>query len=44
MQIKTIPHSEYEVRTTKVKEKVEKHPHEICIERAKLISESYKKA
>jgi len=44
MQIKTIPHSEYEVRTTKVKEKVEKHPHEICIERAKLITESYKKA
>ncbi len=35
--------SEYAARTERMKEKIIAHPHEICIERAELFTESYKK-
>ncbi len=42
MQIKQVFHLKYEERTLKMKKKVIMQPHEICIERAKLFTESYK--
>ncbi|MFX1322816.1 MAG: glycyl radical protein [Promethearchaeota archaeon] len=43
MQLEQIPPSNYKVRTLRMKDKVVKQPHEICVERAKLFTESYKK-
>ncbi|MFO7795761.1 MAG: glycyl radical protein [Promethearchaeati archaeon] len=41
MQIKQIPHPTFEQRIKRMKKKVVSHPHEICIERAILFTESY---
>lgn len=43
MQLKQISYSSYKERTLKMKERVVNQPHEICIERAKLFTEAYKK-
>ncbi len=43
MQLEQIPPSNYKERTLRMKDKVVKQPHEICVERAKLFTESYKK-
>ena len=42
MQIEEIPSISFKERTEKMKEKLVTEPHEICIERARLITESYK--
>ncbi len=42
MQLEQLPPSYYENRILKMKEKVVMQPHEVCIERAKLITDSYK--
>jgi len=42
MQLEQPPPSYYKERILKMKDKVVMHPHEICIERAKLITDSYK--
>jgi len=41
MQIKQIPHPPFEQRIKRMKKKVVSSPHEICIERAILFTESY---
>jgi formate C-acetyltransferase len=43
MQIEQFPLSLYNKRTLRMKDKLIKTPHEICIERAKSFTESYKK-
>jgi len=43
MQLKQTSHLNYEDRILKMKKKVVTAPHEVCIERAKLFTESYKK-
>jgi len=43
MQLEQISYSSYKDRILKMKERVVNQPHEICIERAKLFTESYKK-
>jgi len=43
MQLEQISYSSYKERILKMKERVVNQPHEICIERAKLFTESYKK-
>ena len=43
MQFEQPPHLSYEERILRMKNKVISQPHEICIERAVLITESYKK-
>ena len=43
MQFEQPPHLSYEERILRMKNKVLSQPHEICIERAVLITESYKK-
>lgn len=43
MQLEQVPPSYYEKRIEKMKNRVILQPHEICIERAQLITESYKK-
>ncbi len=43
MQLRHVPPSNYEERIEKMKNRVILQPHEICIERAKLITESYQK-
>ncbi|MFX1268906.1 MAG: pyruvate formate lyase family protein, partial [Promethearchaeota archaeon] len=43
MQLKQTSHLNYEERILKMKKKVVTAPHEVCIERAKLFTESYKK-
>jgi len=42
MQLEQPPHSHYKERILKMKDKVVMQPREICIERAKLITDSYK--
>jgi len=42
MQIEQIPPSKYNERTLRMKDELVNAPHEICIERAKLFTESYK--
>lgn len=42
MQLERLPQSHYKERTLKMRDKVVMQPHEICIERAKLITDSYK--
>ena len=42
MQLKQVSPSFYEVRIEKMKKRVILQPHEICIERARLITEFYK--
>ncbi len=42
MQLEQLPSSYYENRILKMKDKVVMQPHEVCIERAKLITDSYK--
>jgi formate C-acetyltransferase len=42
MQLEQINLSNYKERTLKMKNRVIKAPHEICIERAKLVTDSYK--
>jgi formate C-acetyltransferase len=42
MQLEQSLSSNYEERILKMKDKVVKQPHEICIERAKLITDSYR--
>jgi pyruvate-formate lyase len=44
MQLEQISYSNYKERILKMREKVVNQPHEICIERAKLFTESYKKS
>ncbi len=44
MQLEQISYSNYKERILKMREKVITQPHEICIERAKLFTESYKKS
>ena len=41
MQLEEVPPSYYDKRIEKMKDRVILQPHEICIERAKLITESY---
>ena len=43
MQVKSISHPKDDNRVMEFKSKVVSQPHEICIERAKLFTESYKK-
>ena len=43
MQLEEVPPSYYDKRIEKMKDRVILQPHKICIERAKLITESYKK-
>ncbi len=43
MQLEHITISSYNERTLRMKNKLVKAPHEICVERAKLFTESYKK-
>ena len=43
MQLETISLPNYKDRTMEMKNKVISQPHEICIERAVLVTESYKK-
>ncbi|MFX1345435.1 MAG: glycyl radical protein [Promethearchaeota archaeon] len=43
MQLDQIPEPNYEERILKMKNKLINAPHEICIERARLFTESYKK-
>ncbi|GAG82182.1 unnamed protein product [marine sediment metagenome] len=43
MQLGQIPQSNYKERTQQMKYKLIKAPHEICVERARLFTESYKK-
>ena len=42
MQLEQLPSSYYENRILKMKDKVVMQPHEVCIERAKLITDSYR--
>lgn len=42
MQLEQLPSSYYENRILKMKDKVVMQPHEVCIERAKLTTDSYK--
>lgn len=42
MQIEQISASSFDERIKRIKKKIISHPHEICIERAKLFTESYK--
>ena len=42
MQIEQISISKYNERTLRMKNELINAPHEICIERAKLFTESYK--
>ena len=42
MQLEQIPLSNYKKRTLRIKDKIVKAPHEICVERAKLITDSFK--
>ena len=42
MQLEQLPPTYYENRILKMKDKVVMQPHEVCIERAKLITDSYK--
>ena len=42
MQIEQTSYSSYKERILKMRERVINQPHEICIERAKLFTESYK--
>ena len=44
MQLEQLPPSYFNERIMKMKDKVVMQPHEICIERAKLFTESYKKS
>jgi len=43
MQLEAIPFSDYEDRIERMRVKIINQPHEICVERAKLITESYQK-
>ena len=43
MQLEQVSYSNYKERVLNMKERVVNQPHEICIERAKLFTESYKK-
>ena len=43
MQLEQLPPSYYKERILKMKDRVVMQPHEICIERAKLFTDSYKK-
>ena len=43
MQLDQIPQSKYKDRTIRMKNKLIKAPHEICVERARFFTESYKK-
>jgi formate C-acetyltransferase len=43
MQLDQVPQPDYEERILKMKYKLTNAPHEICVERARLFTESYKK-
>ena len=43
MQLEQTPPSNYKERTLRMKNKLVKAPHEICVERATLFTDSYKK-
>jgi len=43
MQLDQVPQPNYKERTLRMKSKLIKAPHEICVERARLFTESYKK-
>ncbi|MBD3255840.1 MAG: formate C-acetyltransferase/glycerol dehydratase family glycyl radical enzyme, partial [Candidatus Lokiarchaeota archaeon] len=42
MKVESFSKNEYLARMENVRDKVQTHPHEICVERAKLFTESYK--
>ena len=42
MQLEEFPQSDYENQIQEMRKKVITQPHEICIERAKLFTESYR--
>jgi len=43
LQLEQLPPSYYKERTLRMKKRLVKAPHEICVERAKLFTDSYKK-